>query len=409
MKTCVLKVALAAIICHHGGSLAAGPVPALDAQVSHASNLSSREESDLGMQRRCPSQKNLDAALAKASSSMEQAKYQEAVETLQASSGSPCDPRLSLLLAAAFEGNGEATKAEQTLQRAHFTWPFNNSIAASLAREEYSARQTDKAVKALEHFHPNSTTPLQEMELSVVVFLAGHQLVPAQEVAEAAYKSQPSVHSLLMLANVLQLQGKFKAVIHLLSDKRDAYSNSPEFLITLAESEFDGILYDDARTDLEHANSLDPVSYQGHFLLGNVLAKLGDIDKAVQQYRLAITLSPDQPRTYYQLALALQAKRDMGGAQLELQKAIAIDGHYAPARVETAKILLSQSRFSDAVDQLTLAVTDNPSSEQAYFLLAKAYAELGEKDKSDEMTKRLAAVRNANWKGSTSQDASSSR
>ncbi len=336
---------------------------------------------------------------------MQQAKYQEATEALQPLSGSGCDPRVSLLLAAAFEGSGDLNRAEEVLQKAHSIWPSNNSIAASLAREFYRAGQKDKALEALAHFHPNATTPLQEMELSVVVFLAGHQLVPAQGVAETAYKNHPSVHSLLMLANVLQLQGKFKDVIHLLGDERGKYQSSPEFLITLAESEFDGILYDAARADLEHAILLAPGSYQGHFLLGNVLAKLGEIDKAIEEYRLAITLSPDQPRTYYQLALALQEKKDKDGAKQELEKAIAVDGHYAPARVEMGRLLLGQSRFSEAVDQLTLAVKDNSSSEQAYFLLAKAYAGLGEKEKSDEMARRMVAVRNANWKGSASGDA----
>jgi tetratricopeptide (TPR) repeat protein len=401
----VLIAGLAAIVCLHGNSVAAGAALLQSAQNSHSSTSPSQPVSGSGTQRRCPSQRELQAALGRASTSMEQAKYQEATETLQPFSSSGCDPRVSLLLAAAFEGSGDLNSAEQTLQKAHSIWPSNNSIAASLAREYLSIGQQDKALQALAHFNPTATTPLQEMELSVRVFLAGNQLVPAQGVAEVAYKSHPSVHSLLMLANVLQLQGKFKEVIHLLGDKRDTYASSPEFLITLAESEFDGILYDAARTDLENSISLDPTSYQGHFLLGNVLAKLNETDKAVEEYHLAIKLSPGQPRTYYQLALVLQAKQDKDEAKQQLEKAIAVDGHYAPARVEMGRLLLGQSRFSDAVDQLTLAVKDNPSSEQAYFLLAKAYAGLGEKDKSDEMAKRLVAVRNANWKGSTSQDA----
>jgi Tfp pilus assembly protein PilF len=52
------------------------------------------------------------------------------------------------------------------------------------------------------------------------------------------------------------------------------------------------------------------------------------------------------------------------------------------------------------VGQLSLAVQLNPNIEQAYFLLAKAYARLGEKDKSDAMVKRFEAVRAANRRNS---------
>jgi predicted Zn-dependent protease len=68
------------------------------------------------------------------------------------------------------------------------------------------------------------------------------------------------------------------------------------------------------------------------------------------------------------------------------------------------KILISQNKPADAVTQLNQAVQDNPNAEQGYFLLAKAYAQMGDKEKSDEMRKRMVLVRNANWKSSGNKD-----
>src|ERR1019366_6001629 len=249
--------------------------------------------------RRCPARNDLDAALGKASASMGQTHYQDAAETLQPLSGMDCDPRVSLLLAAAFEAQGDVAKATEVLQRAHSVWPSNSSVAASLAREYFARGQVDQAVKALAHFQVTEGTPLQEMELAVVVYLAAHQLVSAQAVAEAANKTYPSVHTLLLLANALQLQGRYPDVKRLLGSKRGTYADSPEFFITLAESEFDASIYPAAREDLEHAISLDSKSYQAHYLLGNVLFRLNEVDRAVAEYRLAIDLAPDQPRTYF--------------------------------------------------------------------------------------------------------------
>jgi tetratricopeptide (TPR) repeat protein len=347
----------------------------------------------------CPSRAEIEETLGRASSLMQQGNFPQAASLLAPVAGPLCDPRVSLLLAGAWDESAAPAKAQQTLQTAHTAWPANNSISASLAREYLSTRQEHQAAEALEHFAPTAATPLQEEEVAATAFIATHQLTRAQSIAQAGYKNHPSVQSLLLLANVMQLEGKFKDTVALLGTKRSAYADSAPFLITLAESEYDSILYDAARDDLERAIAVDGSSYQAHFLLGNSLIKLGRLDDGIAEYRTAIVLSPEQPRTFYQLALALQAKQDSAGAKEQLTKALAIDAHYAPALIEMSKILLDQNHASDAVAQLDRAVADNPNSEQAYFLLAKAYAQLGDKEKSRQMAQRMVEVRDANWKG----------
>lgn len=346
--------------------------------------------------RNCPSRDDVEGALGSASELISQSRFQDAAALLQPIAGMDCDARVSLLLAAALEGQGGVSKATDVLQRAHTIWPSNDSIAASLAREYLNSKQVDKAVNALGHFHITQQTPEQEMRMAVVVYLAAHRLVAAQTVAEAAYKAYPSVATLLLLANTLQLQGRYPDVNRLLGSKRAQYSDSPAFLVTLAESEFDASSYPAAREDLQHAIALDSGLYQAHYLLGNVLAKLNDTDGAVSEYRKAIELAPDQPRTYFQLALILRSKQDEAGEQQLLEQALAADSHYAPAQCEMGRILLEGHHPADAVDHLTIAAQANPRSEEAYFLLARAYAQLGERDKSNEMVKRLLAVKKEN-------------
>jgi tetratricopeptide (TPR) repeat protein len=327
-----------------------------------------------GVRFQCPQQQEIDRALGKASSLLQQAQYGDAAEVLEPLSNTKCDARTYLLLAAALDGVGSSAKAEEALRRAHLFWPANTSIAASLAREYLNAGQIDKAIQALADFHATAATPLQEMQVGVVVYLAGHRLVPALAVAEVAHKSYPSLDTLLLLANVLQLQGRYKDVNRLLQDQRKEYATSPNFLITFAESENDASLWEAARDDLEHAIALDNKSYRAHYLLGNVLAALNETDKAESEYRTAIELEPNQPRTYYQLALLLHARQDDAGETALLTNALAADEHYAPAHCEMGRILIGQHRLADAVTQLNLAIQENPQMEQAYFLLARAYA-----------------------------------
>jgi len=314
----------------------------------------------------CPSPRKLETALAGASALMQQARYGEAAAILQPLSGLRCEPHVSLLLAAAFEATGDLTKAERALLEGHAAWPANNSLAVSLAREYFTAGQVGEATEALAHFRAIPSAPSQELEMAAVVLLAGHRLAAAQATAQVAYQTYPSLRSLLLLANSLQLEGRYKDVLALLGPKRAAYAQSAPFLVTFAESEYDAKMFDPARGDLEQAVALEPNLAQAHYLLGNVLLGQGDLDRAAAEYRIAISMAPEQPRTYYQLALTLRAKEDEAGEQDALQRALAVDNHYALAHSELGRIFLSQGRLPEAVEELNLAVGDNPASEQPY-------------------------------------------
>jgi tetratricopeptide (TPR) repeat protein len=207
-----------------------------------------------------------------------------------------------------------------------------------------------------------------------------------------------------MLANVLQLEGRYPEVNRILGSAKKTYSDSPEFLITLAESEYDASSYPAARQDIERAVLLDGKSYQAHYILANVLVRQNEVDRAVSEYHTAIELAPGQPRTYYQLALTLRARQDEAGEMQVLEQTLAADEHYAPAHYELGRILMDEHRLADAAKHLEAAIEINPKAEEAYYLLARAYAGLGEKDKSDEMVKRLVSVRKANRPGAASKD-----
>jgi tetratricopeptide (TPR) repeat protein len=349
-----------------------------------------------GHNKQCPSAIDLTVALSKASNSLAQAQYPPAIETLQTLAEQGCDPRASLLLAAAYEENDDLPRAEQTLRVAQSAWPGETSIATSLAREYMSEGRREEAAEALNHFHATTATPWQEIQLSVVILLANHRLAPAEALAQLGFKVYPSIDSLLLLANSLQLEGRYKDVIALLDGKRSTYPNSAKFLVTLAESEFDASIYDIARSDAERAITLDDSLYQAHYLLGNILLQQGEAEAAIEQYRAALQRAPDQPRTYYHLALALRATHAEAEEEGLLSKALELDDHYALAHCEMGRILLNQSRAPEAVAQLELAVEENASSEEAYSLLARAYDRAGEKEKAEAIAKRLVAVRKAN-------------
>jgi Tfp pilus assembly protein PilF len=65
---------------------------------------------------------------------------------------------------------------------------------------------------------------------------------------------------------------------------------------------------------------------------------------------------------------------------------------------------MEQHRLAEAAKHLEAAIEYNPKAEEAYYLLVRAYAGLGEKDKSDEMVKRLITVRKENRPSAGNKD-----
>ncbi len=380
--------ALASVVCFCGGLTVTGAVLLQNQRVEAQARPRTPAQ--------CPARKQMEDLLASGSQAMQQANYQEAIRIFASPTASDCDPRVTLLLAAAHEGAGDVSGAEQVLQIGHARWPSNNSIAVSLARNYLATGQTARAGQALAHFQPTPETASRELQMAAVVLLADHELVPARETATAAYTRDPSLRTLLLLANALQLEGRYKEVIALLQEKRTLYSESAAFLVTLAESEFDEKIFDAALQDLTRAVAIEPTLYQAHYLRGNALMNSNDVDGAIAEYREAIGLAPGQPRTYFQLALALRAKQDEAGEESALEQVLAINPQYAMAHSELGRILINQNRVPEAVKQLKLAIEQNPKSEQAYYLLSRAYDRLGDTEKSTATAKLLASVRSAN-------------
>jgi tetratricopeptide (TPR) repeat protein len=288
----------------------------------------------------CPSSQSRESSLSSASSLLEQSRFTEAASILNSKTYLACDPRANLLYAASLDGSGDIAGATRVLADAHKHWPSDISLATSLARYYLRSGDFAQAATAVASCRPASTTPLPELQVMAMAYLENHDLPHAKSIAVLAYHGYPSEENLLFTANVLQLQGRFMDVVRLLEKQRSAYGNSALFLITLAESESDGMMYRPARKDLERAAALCPDSYPAHYLLGNLLARTGDSDGAIREFEAAIRLSPRQPRTYVQLGLALEKRGQTAEARKNFETALSVDDHYGPAYCELGKIQL---------------------------------------------------------------------
>ncbi len=385
LQPVILLSAIAAIVCLQGSVAAfacpgAVPVQRIPRKQTATS---------------CPTRASINGLLSTASQLMGQEQYRAAADAL-GTTFLDCDPRVALLAAAAREGSGESAQAQRILIQANARWPADRGLAASLARSYWLAGDATHAAEALRLVSTNAGAPIQELELMAQVYLAVHQLARAQSAAVMAYHRAPEEATLLLLANILQLQGRAQDALRLLEGNRERSAGSVAFLITIAESEYDTGVYAKAHADLIRAIQLDPASYQAHYLLGNTFAKQSLTDEAISEYRKSIALAPSQPRTYYQLALAQVAQNKIEDAQQSLAAALQEDERYAPAYDEIGTLLFRQGKFADAVEPLKKAIQYGPTLESSYFLLTRVYYRLGQKQASDAMLQQYLEVKAAN-------------
>jgi len=345
--------------------------------------------------RPCPTASQENELLANASSLLQQNRFSDAITLLQAQAQSRCDERCDLLLAAAFDGEGDTPSAIRTLRRALALHPSNTSLATSLARDELREGDLAAAKSAIAQCRPTLQTPQRELRMIAMVYLENQDLPHADEIAQLAWRADPSQENLLFAANVLQLEGRYMDVVSLLEKHRHDDGDSPAFLITIGESESDGKLYAPAERDLNRAVALAPDSYPAHYVLGNLLVATGNLAGGIAEYQKAIAIDPQQPRTYYQLGRALEQQNDTDQAQRDFQQAIAVDSNYAPAYTEIGKLELRAGQLQPAVENLTRAIAINPALQDSYYQLVQAYARLGEREKSQAVMDQWNAYKKA--------------
>jgi len=111
-----------------------------------------------------------------------------------------------------------------------------------------------------------------------------------------------------------------------------------------------------------------------HYNLGVVLARNGNLDKAIEQYRAALNLKPDYAEAYYNLGNALVRKGDAEDAIDNYRKALQFNPDFFKSYYNIAKILYGQGKISGAIHNYQKALTINKATPQILYNLSWIYA-----------------------------------
>ncbi len=130
--------------------------------------------------------------------------------------------------------------------------------------------------------------------------------------------------------------------------------------------------------------------------LGDLKREMFQFDEAAEYYQRAVKISQRDYGGIYGLGACALFNHDLPKAIEYFREAISIDPESSAARLALGEALLRDNQTAAAINELTLAVKFQPDLRQAYSLLARVYAKLGQSQLAHEALKKEQELATAN-------------
>jgi tetratricopeptide (TPR) repeat protein len=131
----------------------------------------------------------------------------------------------------------------------------------------------------------------------------------------------------------------------------------------------------DKAIDLSKASKANPA--WAHLNLAIIHEKFGNYDAAHDEYKNAVTYSPNSSEMYAAYGLFLEKDNEMNGARAALNKMVETSWDQGWAHGVLADFLMRNGLTNEAVNNFKMAIHYKPEDDLLHTKLAKAYSKLG--------------------------------
>jgi tetratricopeptide (TPR) repeat protein len=142
-------------------------------------------------------------------------------------------------------------------------------------------------------------------------------------------------------------------------------------------SEMKGDLVESLR-EYRAAAALEPRRPGVHYLIGNILWKMRELDAAAEPLKTELASSPHHAMANLRLGQVLVARGEEGAAVHYLERAVSAMPESLAARRELGKAYRKMGRKAEARRQWEAVAEAQPDDDQVHYLLGNLYRELGE-------------------------------
>lgn len=276
--------------------------------------------------------------------------YQHAIETLERGlTFRQKMPTASAMLGMSYYHLGQNTKAEPLIKAALEVAPEDNQAELALAQVQIKLSEYQQATMTLNHYLRRNSKDQEAW------YLLGKTYLQMSEDA---------------LGKINQIDPN-SVVAHEIAGEIDESMHN----------------YDVALVEYEKAIKLAPNQPGTHLHMANAFWLMGNWAAAEKEFTAELTIDPNNCSARWKLANAmLEANESSDGALAELNQAVKLCPRLMQARVDRARALVRLERQSEALQDLKLALGENPNEPSIHFLLATVYRAAGQQgDALEEM------------------------
>ncbi len=301
----------------------------------------------------------------------------------QAQKKAPGNAQFWLTLVRAQFEVGNSTVAAQLAGEATEAIPDNSQLAVGLADLCLRFRQFKRARSLLEaalELQPNDTKT--KLLLAEVCLRAGDPTEALTMLESLPAGAGKPGEAMLLAAEARALTGNFIVAQADLSLALQADPQNAGYLVSSAWVDQMQGHYNEALETLKKAYSLNNKSSSVFYQMAVSYFFLGKYLQAEAACEADVRLTPRDDRAYALLGLSKLQEKDFPGAQLSLEKAIALKPAAAFYHRELGIAFLMMGKLEKSKWELSRSLALDPEAAQSYFWQARVYAREGSRQKA---------------------------
>lgn len=312
---------------------------------------------------------------------IEARQFQAAIVPLEAAqSRAPETPGLELLLARAYIGAEECSKAAALLTDSATAPTDTAGEAAYLLGLAYSCTgatsEARDAFAAALHANPNNGAALYHLGL-IESAVAAERPAAIRHLRAAARIEPANPAYAVVLGRLLLAQDQTREAMLLLERIHPPGPEAAERDLLLGVAQISLGSTKLALPTLARAAAEGPSLPLPQNILGFCYFQQGDYARAAESYARASDLRPESARFAHDAAVAFERANDFDRAMVYATRAVALPEASADDHYLVGKLLARTGRREEAIRELQHSVALDPNQDAACYLLARTYMQLG--------------------------------
>jgi tetratricopeptide (TPR) repeat protein len=324
---------------------------------------------------------------------IEAGRFEAAIVPLEAARArGPETPGLDLLLARAYVGAEECTKAASLLTARAAASADSTGESAYLLGLAYTCTgATSEAKDAFaDALRANPSNAAALYHLGLIESTAPAEQPAAIRHLRAAARIEPANAAYaVVLGRVLLAQDQTREAMLLLERIHPRGPEAAERDLLLGISQISLGSTKLAVPTLVRAAAEGSSLPLPQNILGFCYFQQGDYARAAESYAQASDLRPESARFAHDAAVAFERANELDRAMIYAARAVALPEASADDHYLIGKLLARAGRRQDAVNELQRAVALDPGQDAACYLLARTYQQLGDAAQADAWNMRF--------------------